>query len=188
MKVSSEDYAMVMKAALVQYGREYKEIAYVSLEDSIRFVNSTERALQSDRHLMLVGSSGSGRRTTMLLASLIQKSEVVLIPCVRDMSVREFRKEIKSIIEIVVNENKKQILFLEDHNFSKPEFIEMINSLIVSGEIPGLFTLEELDRMPAVEDLRKDSIGITLQEAFCARVNSNLKLVLSFDHQKDGFF
>ena len=39
----------------------------------------------------------------------------------------------KVIIENVVNENKKQVLFLEDHNFSKPEFIEMINSLIISG-------------------------------------------------------
>jgi dynein heavy chain 2 len=43
-----------------------------------------------------------------------------------------------------VNEKKKQILFLEDHNFGKPEFIEMVNSLIVSGEIPGLFTPDEL--------------------------------------------
>lgn len=33
---------------------------------------------------------------------------------------------------------------MEDHNFGKPEFMEMINSLIVSGEIPGLFTTEEI--------------------------------------------
>jgi dynein heavy chain 2 len=44
----------------------------------------------------------------------------------------------------VASESKKIILFLEDHNFSHPEFIEMINSLIISGEIPGLFNTDEV--------------------------------------------
>ena len=92
------------------------------------------------------------------------------------------------IIENVVNENKKQIFLLEDHNFGKPEFIEMINSLIVSGEVPGLFTLDEIDRMPASEDLKRDAIGKSLQEVFCERVSKNLKIVLSLDNRKEGFF
>lgn len=52
---------------------------------------------------------------------------------------REFKKDMKSLIEEVVNENKKLVLFIEDHNFSRPEFEEMINSLLSSAEIPGLF-------------------------------------------------
>jgi dynein heavy chain 2 len=64
----------------------------------------------------------------------------------------------------------------------------MINSLIVSGEIPGLFSLDELDRLPVADDLKKDAIGKSLQEVFCERVSQNLKIVLSMDHKKEGFF
>ena len=64
----------------------------------------------------------------------------------------------------------------------------MINSLIVSGEVPGLFTLDEIDRMPASEDLKRDAIGKSLQEVFCERVSKNLKIVLSLDNRKEGFF
>lgn len=73
---------------------------------------------------------------------------------------------------------------MEDHNFGKPEFMEMINSLIVSGEIPGLFTTEEIQRMPIAEELRKEGLGKSLHDAFCEKVSQNLKIVLSLDYQK----
>ena len=69
---------------------------------------------------MLVGCSGSGRKTNVTLAALMQKIDLVSLATIRDFTAREFKKEMKAIIEVVVNENKKQILFLEDHNFSKP--------------------------------------------------------------------
>ena len=154
------------------------------LDETVDRISSIEKVLTGEGNLMLVGCSGSGRRTCLILASLILKFEIVSLNMTRDFTQREFKKELKVIIENVVNENKKQILLLEDHNFGKPEFIEMINSLIISGEIPGLFTLDEIDRMPASEDLKRDAIGKSLQEVFCERVSRNLKIVLSLDNKK----
>lgn len=36
--------------------------------------------------------------------------------------------------------------FLEDHHLSDPSFLEYINSLLSSGEVPGLFAPEELEK------------------------------------------
>lgn len=109
-----------MKGALIQYEREYKEIIYVSTDESLNNVSSIEKILVGDGHIMLVGCSGTGRRTSLILAALIQKLDVITLNTTRDFTAREFKKELKTIIENCVNEKKKQILFMEDHNFGKP--------------------------------------------------------------------
>lgn len=75
------------------------------------------------------------------------------------------------------------VLFIEDHNLIKGEFIELINSLISSGEIPGLYSPDEVERIfPNPEDIRRDYYGKTLYEAFCIRTKKNLRVVLNMDH------
>lgn len=93
----------------------------------------------------------------------------------------------KVIIEKVVNENKRTVLFLEDHNFSQNEFIEMINSLIISGEIPGLFGLDEIERMPEADQIRNEYLGKSLQEGLALRIQKNLRIVISLDHRRETF-
>jgi dynein heavy chain 2 len=41
--------------------------------------------------------------------------------------------------------SEKVCLFVEDHQLISPEYLEMLNSLISAGEIPGLYTPEELE-------------------------------------------
>ena len=56
------------------------------------------------------------------------------------------------------------VLFIEDHNLIKGEFIELINSLISSGEIPGLYSPDEVERIfPNPEDIRRDYYGSYLR-------------------------
>ena len=38
---------------------------------------------------------------------------------------------------------------LEDHQLVDPQFLELINSLLLAGEIPGLYTPEELEPLLA---------------------------------------
>ena len=41
-------------------------------------------------------------------------------------------------------EGRDVVLLLEDHQIVDPAFLELVNSLLSSGEVPGLFTPEEL--------------------------------------------
>ena len=49
-------------------------------------------------------------------------------------------------------EDEQVVLLLEDHQFEGTDFLELINSLLSAGEIPGLYTPEELE--PALAPLR----------------------------------
>ena len=44
-------------------------------------------------------------------------------------------------------EGEQVVLILEDHQFVEPSFLELINSLLSAGEVPGLYTPEELEPM-----------------------------------------
>jgi dynein heavy chain 2 len=52
------------------------------------------------------------------------------------------------------------ILLLEDHQFVDNSFLELINSLLSAGEIPGLYNPEEIE--PLVVPIREEA----LQENF----------------------
>ena len=46
-------------------------------------------------------------------------------------------------------EDQQVVMILEDHQFMENTFLELINSLLSAGEIPGLYTPEELDPLLA---------------------------------------
>lgn len=71
-------------------------------------------------------------------------------------------------------EGQQTIILLEDHQLIDPSFLEMINSLLAAGEIPGLFNSEELDAIlgPIREDWRQENFRGTILQYF-ARSNSH---------------
>ena len=52
-------------------------------------------------------------------------------------------------------DNEPVVLLLEDHQFVEHQFLELINSLLSAGEVPGLYTPEELE--PLVANLRDEA-------------------------------
>jgi hypothetical protein len=50
------------------------------------------------------------------------------------------------------------VLFLEDFQFTSDSMLEMVNSLLSSGEVPGMYSHEELEPllMPLKEKMRDE--------------------------------
>lgn len=51
----------------------------------------------------MVGRSGVGRQTSLQLAALILKLDLLRLPTLREFTAREFKKEMKAILEKVAN-------------------------------------------------------------------------------------
>jgi dynein heavy chain 2 len=83
-------------------------------------------------------------------------------------------------------ENEKVVFMLEDHQMVDVAFLEIINSLISAGEVPGLFSNEELDGLmaPLRDEMATSDQGYkhkSLFSYFTSRVRLNLHVVLSMD-------
>lgn len=115
----------------------------------------------------------------------------------RNVNARDFNKDMKTFLEIAGGQNKKILLLLEDHQLQiqlnnnqlqKSEILEKVNSLISSGEIPGLFAHEEIEHMVQdPEELKQQYPGKSLSEAFVERLKKNMTIVLSLDHRNKYF-
>lgn len=68
-------------------------------------------------------------------------------------------------------ENEPAVLLLEDHQFVESTFLELINSLLSAGEVPGLYTPEELEPLllPLRDGASEEGFRGTLAQYFAAR-------------------
>ena len=76
------------------------------------------------------------------------------------------------------------MLYVEDHTVlnGKNELLEIINSLISSSEVPGLYAQEEIERLfTDPEEVRRQYYGKTLYQAFVERIKQNLKIIVALD-------
>jgi len=80
-------------------------------------------------------------------------------------------------------------MLVEDHQVLNPEFLEYLNSLISAGEVPGLYTPEELEPLLAQlkDEMSNQYECRTLFEFFVSRVQKNLSIVLSMDNSNPTF-
>ena len=80
------------------------------------------------------------------------------------------------------------MLLLEDHQIVDSKFLELINSLLSSGEIPGIFTPEELDPLlaPLKDMAAEESYSGSLFFYFTQRVRTHLHVAILMDSLSPG--
>ena len=86
-------------------------------------------------------------------------------------------------------EGEQVVLLLEDHQFVESSFLELVNSLLSSGEVAGLYTPEELEPLlSSLKDIasQEDFRG-SLLSYFASRVRTNLHVVLIMDSSAPSF-
>ena len=86
-------------------------------------------------------------------------------------------------------DGEQAILLIEGHQLVEPEFLELINSLLCSGDVPGLYTSEELDPLlvPLRDQASQDGFRGPIYTYFAQRVLCNLHVVLILDCSSADF-
>lgn len=81
------------------------------------------------------------------------------------------------------------MLYIEDHQLLRGEFLEFLNSLISAGEVPGLYTPEELEPLLAqIKDEMANQFECrTVFEFFVSRVKKYLSVVYAADNKHPNF-
>ena len=93
------------------------------------------------------------------------------------------------VMQIAGVEGRELVYVLEDHQVLEPTYLELINSLLSSGEVPGLFSPEELESLlsPLREGMSEEGYRGTLLSYFASRVRANLHVVLVMDSKSEDF-
>ena len=195
----------------LEFGREYEEIADFgklrrALEEKSEEFSSTKiiffdeaifhtlriaRVLRQPRgSIMLIGVGGSGKQTLTRLASFILGAQNKNIEITKDFGPEAFREFIKGIKLLTGCEQQPVTFLFTDNQIVHQSFLEDINSLLNSGEVPNLWEPEEKKKI--IDDVRElclkkgrpDQPDVIYQ-TFVEEVRQNLHLVLCMSPVSD---
>lgn len=141
---------------------------------------------------MLVGVGGSGRRSMARLAAHMNEMKTFSIEITKSYKEKEFHEDIRMLLKSASIDNLAQVFLFSDTQIVKESFLEDINNLLNSGEIPNLFPADEkvviLDEMgPRARDANKGDNRDMIYAFFVQICRENLHVVLTFSPVGDQF-
>lgn len=176
--------------AINRFNSEYYEIRALPFDELLENVSRFDRVLTSPGgSLLLCGRSGVGRRTALAISSSMNNMKIFTPKINRSYGVKQFKNDLKAVMQEAGIDGQQMIIVLEDHQLVDASFLELINSLLSAGEIPGLYNPEELDPLlaPLREDCLQENFRGTVLQYFAHRIKTNLHVVLIMDYTNPNF-
>lgn len=169
------------------------EMKLVFFTEAVEHICRISRVLSQPRgNALLVGVGGSGKRSLTKLAAFICQYEVFQIGMRRDYGPAQFREDLKSVYKVAGLEGRPLVFIFADSQITNEGFLEDINNVLNSGEVPNLYEQDEREQIINMlrEDTRKagwpedrDSIWAF----FVHRFRENLHIVLCMSPVGDAF-
>ena len=164
------------------------------------FDSVLEHILRIDRvlkqpigHLLLVGQSGVGKTTLSRFVAWMNDLTVFQIKAGRNYGVADFDADLRGIMKRAGCKGEKICFIFDESNVLGPAFLERMNALLASGEVPGLFEGDEYISLlnTAREHMLRDVKGIETEEeiykAFIKGVQRNLHVVFTMNPLSPDF-
>ena len=132
-------------------------------------------------NLLLIGMGGSGKMSLTRLCAFFHKMGVFQVKLTKSYGLFEWGEDLKALIKLVGQEDKKMVFILRDSEIIMEAFLESINSILNSGYAANLLLDEEIK---GVQDTLKTNKNYSmfdnqkLWEVFISNVKKNLHIVL----------
>nr|CAB3240329.1 cytoplasmic dynein 2 heavy chain 1-like [Phallusia mammillata] len=188
--LSASDLNDVVTKAVASYSREVREIDVLVFQEVLEYMARVDRVLSSPGgSLLMAGRTGVGRRTAVAVCAHMHRMSLFTPKVSRNYGLKHFRLDLKNVMQQSGIEGEQVVLLLEDYQLVNHSFLELINSVLSAGEVPGLYTTEELE--PLLAPLRDEASEAghrgPLYSYFAKKVMSNLHVALIMDCTHENF-
>ncbi|XP_026819508.1 dynein heavy chain 2, axonemal-like [Rhopalosiphum maidis] len=187
MEVTDEKYLReFINESLNNYNLSFGVIPMnlVLFRDAIDHICRIVRVISQPRgYIMLVGIGGSGRSSLAKVANWLCDYKMFTIELNKSYAIGDFREDLKRLYyQTGVRDQPTSFLF-NDTQIVNEMFLEIINNILSTGEVPQLYKEEEFDEIK--EQLsnaaKREGVPETTDDIysfFLDRVRSNLHVVL----------
>uniref|UniRef100_A0A669BHB3 Dynein axonemal heavy chain 12 n=1 Tax=Oreochromis niloticus TaxID=8128 RepID=A0A669BHB3_ORENI len=174
---SAENFAVVVKSCLEEYNQMHKNrMNLVIFRYVLEHLSRISRVLkQPGGNALLVGVGGSGRQSITRLATFMAHMTMFQPEISKSYGMTEWRDDLK-----VICKGQKTVFLITDAQIKDEAFLEDVDSVLNTGEVPNLFAIDEKQEIIELSPL-------TLFAFFVARCKENLHIVVAFSPIGDAF-
>ncbi|XP_071360020.1 dynein axonemal heavy chain 6 [Trachinotus anak] len=171
-----------------------KKTKLVFFQDAIEHVSRIARMIRQERgNSLLVGVGGTGKQSLTRLAAHMCGYRCFEIELSRGYNYDSFHEDLRRLYKMAGVEGKDMVFLFTDTQIVVEEFLEDINNMLNSGEVPNLFEKDELEQVLAATRPKAKEAGISEEnrdevfQYFISRVREKLHIVLCMSPVGDAF-
>ncbi|XP_065142099.1 dynein axonemal heavy chain 12-like [Paramisgurnus dabryanus] len=193
---SMERFSEVVEACLGEYNQTHKNrMNLVIFRYVLEHLSRISRVLkQPGGNALLVGVGGSGRQSITRLATFMANMTVFQPEISKSYGMNEWRDDLKRLMKNAGVQGQKMVLLLTDAQIKDEAFLEDVDSILNTGEVPNIFAVDEKQEiMEAVRpiaqagDKNLEFSPLALFAYFVNRCRENLHVVVAFSPIGDAF-
>ncbi|KAF6103026.1 dynein axonemal heavy chain 6 [Phyllostomus discolor] len=171
-----------------------KEVKLVFFQDAIEHVSRIARMIRQERgNALLVGVGGTGKQSLTRLAAHICGYKCMQIELSRGYNYDSFHEDLRKLYKLAGVDDKNMVFLFTDTQIVVEEFLEDINNILNSGEVPNLFEKDELEQVLAATRPKAKEVGISegnrdeVFQYFISRIRQKLHIVLCMSPVGEAF-
>ncbi|XP_067384444.1 dynein axonemal heavy chain 12 [Channa argus] len=193
---SIETFAQVVELCLGEYNQMHKNrMNLVIFRYILEHLSRISRVLkQPGGNALLVGVGGSGRQSITRLATSMAHMTMFQPEISKSYGMNEWRDDLKMLLKNAGVKGQKTVFLLTDAQIKDEAFLEDVDSVLNTGEVPNLFAIDEKQEiMETVRPIAQagnktlELSPLTLFAFFVARCKENLHIIVAFSPIGDAF-